>query len=78
MTGTVVNDGKYSKYEIARMIGSRSLQISMGAPLLVNMSDNDLESVKFNVREIAKKEFSLGVLPITVKRPLPRHTKKHA
>ncbi|MFC1728155.1 DNA-directed RNA polymerase subunit K [Nanoarchaeota archaeon] len=61
----------YTKYEKARMIGSRSLQISMGAPFLIKLSKKDLEELKFNPLEIAKKEFEKGVLPITVKRPLP-------
>ncbi|NQV08389.1 DNA-directed RNA polymerase subunit K [Candidatus Woesearchaeota archaeon] len=63
---------KYSKYERARMIGSRALQISMGAPFMVNLSDNDLKKIKYNPVEIAKLEFNKGVLPITVKRPLPK------
>ena len=60
---------EYTKYEKARMIGSRSLQISMGAPFLVKMDTADLEKIKYNPIEIALKEFDEGVLPITVKRP---------
>jgi len=63
---------KYTKYEIARMIGSRALQISMGAPFLVKMSEKDLEAVGYNPIEIAKREFEKGVLPITVRRPIPK------
>jgi len=62
---------KYTKYEIARMIGSRALQISMGAPFLVSMSDKDLERINYNPIEIAKLELEKDVLPITVKRPMP-------
>jgi len=51
------------------MIGSRALQISMGAPFLVKLSDKDLEKIRFDPIEIAIKEFDEGVLPITVKRP---------
>ena len=54
------------------MIGSRALQISMGAPFLVKMSEKDLESIGYNPIEIAKREFEKGVLPITVKRPIPK------
>ena len=60
---------KYTKYEKARMIGSRSLQISMGAPFLVKLSEKDLEKIKYGPIEIAMLEFNEGVLPITVKRP---------
>ncbi len=63
---------KYTKYEIARMIGSRALQISMGAPFLVKMTEKDLEAVGYNPIEIAKREFEKGVLPITVRRPIPK------
>jgi len=62
----------YTKYEKARMIGSRALQISMGAPFLVKLEDKDLKKVKYNPVEIAKKEFKEGLLPITIRRPLPK------
>jgi len=65
------NETDYTKYERARMIGSRALQISMGAPFNVKLSEKDLERIHFNPVEIAKIEFKQGVLPITVRRPLP-------
>ena len=65
---------EYTKYEKARMIGSRALQISMGAPFLVKLSDKDLQQMSYNPIEIAKKEFDEGILPITVKRPLPKRS----
>ncbi len=61
----------YTKYEKARMIGSRALQIAMGAPFLVKLSEKELEAIKYNPIEIAILEFEQGVLPITVKR-LPK------
>ncbi|MFH1398898.1 MAG: DNA-directed RNA polymerase subunit K [Candidatus Woesearchaeota archaeon] len=61
----------YTKYENARMIGSRALQIAMGAPFLIKVSEEELEKIKFNPIEIAKLELENGVLPITVKRPYP-------
>lgn len=60
---------EYTKYEKARMIGSRALQISMGAPFLVTLSEEDLTRIKYDPIEIALCEFAEGVLPITVKRP---------
>ncbi len=69
---------KHTKYEIARMIGSRALQISMGAPFLVKLSEKDLEAIGFNPIEIAKKEYDAGVLPISVRRPLPKRAEKAA
>jgi len=55
---------KYTKYEVARIIGARALQISMGAPLLIKRPKD-----VYNTIELAKMEFEKGVLPITVKRP---------
>ena len=63
---------KLTKYEKARMLGARALQISQGAPILVELNEKDLESIKFNPVEIAKLEFDAGILPIKVKRPFPK------
>jgi len=63
------NEFEYTKYEKARMIGSRELQLSMGAPFLLKLSPEDLEAIKFNPIEIAVRELNEGILPITVKRP---------
>jgi DNA-directed RNA polymerase subunit K len=52
---------RYTRYERARIIGARALQISMGAPPLVEMETND--PVK-----IATEELDRDVLPITVRR----------
>jgi DNA-directed RNA polymerase subunit K len=51
----------YTRYERARIIGARALQISMGAPVLVKSS-------RIDPLEIAIEEFNDGVIPITVKR----------
>jgi DNA-directed RNA polymerase subunit K/omega len=56
---------KLTKYERARIIGARALQISMGAPLLIDRGDQT------NTIEIAKKEFEQDVLPIFIKRVMP-------
>ncbi len=59
----------YTKYEKARLIGSRALQISMGAPFMLKLNDEELRKVKFNPIDIARLEYEKGALPITVKRP---------
>ena len=59
----------YTKYERARMIGSRALQLSMGAPFLIQLTPTELEKINYDPIEIALMEFKEGVLPITVKRP---------
>ena len=63
---------EYTKYEKARIIGSRALQISMGAPFALKLKQSDLEAIKFNPVEIAKMEFAKDVLPISVRRPMPK------
>lgn len=67
---------KHTRYEKARMIGSRALQISQGAPLLIKMSKKELEKIKYDPIEIAIKEFEAGVIPITVKRTMPEDADK--
>ncbi len=62
---------KFTKYEEARILGARALQVSMGAPILVPVTKEELEAFRYNPIEIAKKEFYNNVLPITIKRPLP-------
>ena len=69
---------EYTKYEVARMIGSRALQIAMGAPMLVKLKEEDIEKIKYNPIKIAKMEFEEGLLPINVKRPMPLEGKKKA
>lgn len=59
---------KYNKYEYARLIGARALQISMGAPLKVKLTKKKLEELEYNAIKIAQLELSEGVLPIDVVR----------
>ncbi len=52
---------KFTRYEKARIIGARALQISMGAPVLI-------ETDKKEPIDIAMEELEKEVIPITVKR----------
>jgi DNA-directed RNA polymerase subunit K len=61
----------FTKYEKARIVGARALQIAMNAPLLIKISQEDLEKVKFDALKIAEIELESGVLPISVIQPLP-------
>ncbi|HLP79750.1 MAG TPA: DNA-directed RNA polymerase subunit K [Acidobacteriota bacterium] len=63
---------EFTKYEMAQMIGARALQISMGAPFKVKLSEKELEKIKYNPIEIAKIEFEKGVIPLRVIRPTPK------
>jgi DNA-directed RNA polymerase subunit K len=67
----MVKPEDFSKYEAARILGARALQIAMNAPLLIKMSKEDLEKVKYDALKIAEIEFESGVLPISVKKPFP-------
>ena len=65
-------ENKYSKYEIARILGARALQLSMNAPLLLKIEKEELKRIRYDSLSIAEMELRAGVLPITVKRPLPQ------
>lgn len=66
----------YTKYEKARIIGARALQLSMNAPILLKISKEELEKLKYDPLKIAELEFISGILPITVRRPLPQKAVK--
>ena len=61
-----------TRFEKAKIIGSRALQISMGSPLYVKLSKKKLEEIRYNPIEIAKIEYEKGVIPLKIKRPLPK------
>jgi DNA-directed RNA polymerase subunit K/omega len=60
-----------TKYETARILGARALQISMNAPLLIKIEKEDLEKINYDALKIAEVELNSEVLPISVKRPFP-------
>lgn len=66
-----LEEDNYTVYEKARLIGSRALQLSQGASPLVELSEEDFKSMKYNPVEIAKKEFNEGKIPLSIKRRLP-------
>ncbi len=51
---------------MARIIGARSLQIEMGAPVLVELAENLVDPI-----DIAVYEYSKDAIPITISRRLP-------
>lgn len=55
---------QYTRYEKARIIGARALQISMGAPSTLAKIPKDV----IDPIEIAMLEFKEDAIPITVKR----------
>ena len=68
----------YTKYEKARILGARALQLAMNAPILLNISKETLEEISFDPLKIAELEFDAGILPITIKRPFPKKEEKEA
>jgi|TARA_Y100000310_G_scaffold341752_1_gene441933 DNA-directed RNA polymerase subunit K len=55
---------KLTRFERARIIGARALQLSMGAPFLIKTDESD-------PTEIAVAEFKKRVVPMTVVRRAP-------
>ena len=54
---------KYTRFEKARIIGSRALQIAYGAPVLVDYPENLIDPI-----DIAMLEYDMDMIPITVVR----------
>jgi len=71
-----MNKENFSKYEIARILGARALQIAMNAPIIIKITPEDLEKIKYDALKIAEIEFESGILPISVKRPFPEKKEK--
>jgi DNA-directed RNA polymerase I, II, and III subunit RPABC2 len=60
---------KVTRFERARIVGARALQIAMGAPILIEPSPS-----LSNPIDIALRELETGTLPITIRRTLPDET----
>jgi len=67
-----MNIENFSKYERARILGARALQIAMNAPVLIKINKEDLEKIKFDALKIAEVELNSNILPISIKRPFPK------
>ncbi len=65
----MIGPPKLTRFEKARIVGARALQISMGAPVLVEISESFLSPI-----DIALEELESGILPITIRRTLPDGT----
>jgi DNA-directed RNA polymerase subunit K len=70
MTAKPVSE--FTKYERARIIGARALQLAMNAPLLIKLEEEDLEKLHYDVLKIAEVELDSGILPISVNKPFPK------
>lgn len=59
---------KLTRFEVARLVGARSLQIALGAPVLAESEDSSSIG-------ISKSEFKAKMIPMTIKRELPNAEK---
>jgi DNA-directed RNA polymerase subunit K/omega len=66
-----MNEKDFTKYERARILGARALQIAMNAPLLIKIEQEDLEKIQFDALKIAEIELNSNILPISIKKPFP-------
>jgi len=57
-------EDRLTRFEVARIISARALQIALGAPVLV-------KSDKIDAIELAKEEFRKKMVPVTIRRTLP-------
>jgi DNA-directed RNA polymerase subunit K/omega len=55
-----------TRYERARTIGARALQLAFGAPVLIELDDETIDMIL-----ISKKELERGALPLSVRRTVP-------
>lgn len=60
---------KLTRFERARIIGARALQLSLGAPLLVEAPETMSDPI-----DLALKELRDQALPMTLRRILPDRT----
>ena len=65
----LIGPPKLTRFERARIVGARSLQIAMGAPILVETPEPRASPI-----DIAIQELEIKILPITIRRTLPDGT----
>ena len=61
-----------TRFERARIMGARALQLSLGAPVFIEIPKNATSSL-----EIAMEELKQRVIPIVIKRALPNGDYQH-
>lgn len=62
----LIGPPKLTRFERARIVGARSLQVSLGAPILAPLPDSVTDPIDIAVVELNEK-----VLPMTIRRTLP-------
>ena len=62
----MVGPDKLTRFEKARIIGARSLQLAMGAPAFIAADETTRDSIA-----LAMTELAADALPISIRRSLP-------
>jgi DNA-directed RNA polymerase subunit K len=53
----------YNRFERARIVGARALQLTLGAPVLIKNPQGTIDPVK-----LAMMEYEQNMIPITIRR----------
>ena len=64
-----IGPAKLTRFERARIVGARALQIAMGAPIIIEVPEARAGPI-----DIALLELDSGILPLTIRRTLPNGT----
>jgi len=62
----IIGPPNLTRFERARIVGARALQLSLGAPILAELEEEVIDAI-----DIAIVELNAGVLPMTLRRSLP-------
>ena len=62
----LIGPRKLTRFEKARVVGARALQIALGAPVLIDVDPGSMSPI-----DIATQELEAGALPISIRRALP-------
>ena len=65
----IIGPAKLTRFERARIVGARALQIAMGAPIIIEVPEARAGPI-----DIALLELDTGMLPLTIRRTLPDGT----
>lgn len=62
----IIYPKEYTRFEKARVIGARAIQIELGAPVLIDVPEDLSDPI-----DIAALEFEHDAIPMTIVRRLP-------
>ena len=68
----LIGPRKLTRFEKARVVGARALQIALGAPVMIDIDPGSMSPI-----DIATQELEAGALPISIRRTLPDGTSQN-